>query len=283
VEQPFEFEYSTREPAGDLARIVEMVFFARGTVPYAREKIAPTGSTVAIVVFGDPIINTADNGEGSSVNSDTGFLIGPHDRPVINEPTGETHVVGIVTTPVGCHSVFGVHPSEIRGDLVPIDSVWPAVDEMRALVGEGGTSDEKLARIEEFIHRNLTPPDHGLDRCAAAVAALEADPTRPVADIADELGISHGHLDREFTRIVGLTPRALSRLLRMRAMLAGLDVRGEVAWADLAHELGWFDQAHLIRDFKRHTGVTPQDYLEAQRAVYSPVEPGDAAGFVPEM
>ena len=68
----------------------------------------------------------------------------------------------------------------------------------------------------------------------------------------------------------------------MRRLLAGLDVRGAVAWADLSAELGWYDQAHLIRDFKRHTGVSPTTYLKAQRATYTDVEAGDAAGFVPE-
>ena len=68
----------------------------------------------------------------------------------------------------------------------------------------------------------------------------------------------------------------------MRRLLAGLDVRGAIAWADLSAELGWYDQAHLIRDFRRHTGVSPSAYLAAQRANFTPVEGDHAAGFVPE-
>lgn len=79
-----------------------------------------------------------------------------------------------------------------------------------------------------------------------------------------------------------MSPRALARLLRLQRLLAGIDVGGDIEWADLAVELGWFDQAHLIRDFKRHTGVTPTRYLAAQRSTYMPIQAGDAAGFVPE-
>jgi AraC-like DNA-binding protein len=69
----------------------------------------------------------------------------------------------------------------------------------------------------------------------------------------------------------------------MRRLLEQIDVYGSVEWAEKAAELGWFDQAHLIRDFKRHTGVTPSQYLAAQRATYDQTEAATAAGFVPEV
>ena len=82
--------------------------------------------------------------------------------------------------------------------------------------------------------------------------------------------------------MVGLSPRTLARILRMRRLLEVIDVYGSVGWADRAVELGWSDQAHLIRDFKRHTGVTPSQYLTAQRSTYDRAEAATAAGFVPE-
>lgn len=69
----------------------------------------------------------------------------------------------------------------------------------------------------------------------------------------------------------------------MRGLLERIDVGTSVPWIELAAELGWFDQAHLIRDSERRTGVTPSVYVEAQRALYSPTESGEAAGLVPEM
>jgi methylphosphotriester-DNA--protein-cysteine methyltransferase len=105
---------------------------------------------------------------------------------------------------------------------------------------------------------------------------------RPIADIAADLGVSHGHLDRQFTDQVGLSPRTLARILRMRRLLDHIDVYETVAWADLAVELGWFDQSHLIRDFQRHTGVTPAEYAAAQRSAYDREEAAASAGFVPD-
>ncbi len=64
----------------------------------------------------------------------------------------------------------------------------------------------------------------GLERCERAVALLTEDPVRPIGDIAATLGVSHGHLDREFTRIVGLSPRRLARLLRVDRLLEAIDI-----------------------------------------------------------
>ena len=279
---PFEFDFVTRTPEQPLARFVAMLWYARGTVPYTREKIAPTGSSVAVLVLGDPIRHTPNNGDGVTLHARRGFLTGPHDRPVINEPTGETFAVGIVGTPVGCQAIFGVRPSRLRGQVVDLESAWPAASKLRSELLQCKHSREMLDVVEGHLRENHDPSIPGLDRCEQAVAMLEDEPTRPIADIAAELGVSHGHLDREFTRVVGSSPRSLARILRLRRLLAGLDVRGDVAWAELASELGWFDQAHLIRDFKRHTGVTPSQYIAAQRSAFTPAQSEDAPGFVPE-
>jgi AraC-like DNA-binding protein len=266
-----------------MRRYVESIWFARGTVPYARERIAPTGSTVAVMVLGDAIIETPDDGHGQALRAQRGFLIGPHDRPVINEPTGETFAVGIVCTPVGCTPALGVVPGAVRSRVVDLESTWPAATDLRARLLDGGDPSGMLAMVERYLAGSAQPSIVGFDRCQRAVAMLETDPTRPVADIAAALDISHGHLDREFTRIVGLGPRVLARLLRMRRLLEAIDVAGDVPWAGVAAELGWFDQAHLIRDFRRHTGVTPTQYVAAQRAAFAPRDLGSAAGFVPQV
>jgi AraC-like DNA-binding protein len=277
----FAFDFRARQPAA-LRRFVASIWYARGHVPYARERIAPTGSTVAVFVLGDPIVQIPDDGAGSSLRAHRGFLVGPHDRPTINAPTGETYAVGIVTTPIGCEAVFGVRPSDVRGQVVTLERAWPAAGPLRrALVAERDP-DAMLDLVEAHLRRSHDASVVGLERCERAVARLAEEPTTSIADIAQDVGLSHGHLVRELTRVVGLTPRVLARLLRMRRLLAYIDVGADVHWAELAAQLDWFDQAHLIRDFKRHTGVTPTQYLRAQRAAFTAEQARGSPGFVPE-
>ena len=273
-----DFEFTQRTPAGPLARYVESIWHARGQIPYARERIAPTGSTVAGIVLGPPIQQTP--ADGAPFLAATGFLIGPHDRPLTNEPTGRTDCVGVVTTPVGCRAVFGVDPAPLRGRVVDLGTAWRAAPALRAELLSDGDPASMLDRTEAVLRAGLDETDRGLDRCATAVAALEEAPARSIADLAADLGISHGHLDREFTRVVGLSPRTLARVLRVRRLLEQIDVQDRVAWTRLAADLGWYDQAHLVRDVTRHTGVPPSAYVAAQRRFLDPdvLSPG----FVPE-
>jgi AraC-like DNA-binding protein len=268
-----EFAFETRRPSAS-ARFVESIWYARGRIDYQRERIAPTGSTVAVLVLGDPIRVTA--GAGPALIAQEGFLLGPHDRPIVNEPLGETHCFGVVTTPVGCRAVFGFRPFPVRGAAVDLAAVWPGAAALRRELLATGSLDV-LARALS----GAADPGPAVSRCERAVAALEDDPLRPIAGLAAELGVSHGHLDREFTEIVGLSPRTLSRILRMRALLAAIDVYAPVPWTSLASAYGWFDQSHFIRDFRRHTGVTPSAYVAAQRAAFTPEQA--APGFTPEM
>ena len=275
------FEYVPRRVGGETGRFVELVWFARGRITGVRERIAPTGSTVAAVVLGDPIRRTPV-GEGAALLAEEGFLIGPHDRPIVNEPQGETFCVGIVTTPVGCRPALGLAPATLRGRVMDLLRAWPKALGLRRELMTCRTPAEALDVVEAALATPEPFDRHAFERCEAAVQQLSAEPTRPVTDIAAGLGVSHGYLDRQFTEQVGLSPRTLARILRMRRLLEEIDVYGSVGWADKAAELGWFDQAHLIRDFKRHTGVTPSEYLAAQRATYNRTEAATSAGFVPE-
>ncbi|MET0998186.1 MAG: helix-turn-helix domain-containing protein [Marmoricola sp.] len=273
------FEYLTRQPGGGTARFVELIWFARGRITGASELIAPTGSTVAAVVLGDPIRLTPHGG-GESLVADTGFLIGPHDRPVVNQPLGETYCIGIVTTPVGCRPALGLPPASLRGRVLDLVDAWPRASALRDAL-DSRTPEEALDVVEEALSRPEPFDGNALARCEAAIEALVADPARPVADVAAGLGVSHGHLDRQFAEQVGLSPLTLARILRLRELLDHIDVYESVAWANWATRLGWFDQAHLIRDFKRHTGVTPTESAAAQRSTYDRAEAATSAGFVP--
>lgn len=107
-----ESETFFRPATGALSGYVETFWAANGILEDTRELIAPTGSTVAALILGPPILQGKPGGE--AVTMTRGFLIGPHERPIINQPTGRTFAVGLVTAPFGCESVLESH---LTGEL----------------------------------------------------------------------------------------------------------------------------------------------------------------------
>lgn len=278
----FPFEFYSLDPGEALKPYIESIWYAKGTVPYVQEKIAPTGTMVAIFILGDPIEQTSISPPNSPVQSSKGLLIGPHDGPITNRPLGETHAVGIVATAVGAERLFGIRPATLRGKIVKLLDVWSPSKDLRNLLLAQNDGQNKTMLIEKYFNQNLGPETAGEGLCRKVVSILESNPRTPISDIAKKFEIEDSSLIRTFTRVVGLSPRNLSNLMRMRNLLSRLDVTKQIDWTTVALDNGWFDQAHFINSFKRHTGCTPTQYITAQRTILNPDEAGEAAGFVPE-
>jgi len=82
-----------------------------------------------------------------------------------------------------------------------------------------------------------------------------------ITRLADEIGISHKHLLREFDRCVGLRPKAFARVCAFQRVIQWVGWKREIDWADAAVRCGYYDQAHLIREFRAFSSFTPGRYL----------------------
>ena len=84
--------------------------------------------------------------------------------------------------------------------------------------GAAGTVTGSMHLVEAAGKRILL--DCGLFQGPRAEARMRNMVLPDAIKSIDAVILSHGHLDREFTRVVGLSPRALTRILRMRRLLA---------------------------------------------------------------
>ena len=76
--------------------------------------------------------------------------------------------------------------------------------------------------------------------------------------------ISRRQLTRKFSSTIGLSPKQLSKTIRLQASLKTLLTQKVTKFTDLAYENEYFDQAHFIKDFKAFTGLTPKEFYGDQ-------------------
>ena len=82
-----------------------------------------------------------------------------------------------------------------------------------------------------------------------------------IKELADTLYISQDAFEKRFRRVVGVSPKQFSYIIRMRSILrSGLRVQ---TLTGAAFDAGYFDQPHFNKDFKLFTGLTPTDFVKS--------------------
>jgi AraC-like DNA-binding protein len=159
---------------------------------------------------------------------------------------------------------------------VSLDTFAASTEDMSDVLGCG-------AEVSRLMERLYVAPNHGrriawvedffLDRLSGAVpdtlveAALQridqaGSPLR-VDELASWMGLSQSALERRFRKTIGVAPKRIMSLVRVkRAIQIGV-ARHDLAM--VAYEAGYYDQSHFIHEFSRVTGQTPGRYFEARR------------------
>jgi AraC-like DNA-binding protein len=83
-----------------------------------------------------------------------------------------------------------------------------------------------------------------------------------VQALANLSGLSLRQFERRFKRVVGLSPKRVTRFVRFEAVRNRLLQVGLPHPNALAHEFGYTDESHFIRDFKSLAACTPNDFIQ---------------------
>ena len=82
--------------------------------------------------------------------------------------------------------------------------------------------------------------------------------------LSSQCNLSTKQLQRTFIKTIGVTPKTLCRIMRVRATINAitkLQPTKEVNLAELAFDMHYSDQSHMCRDFRLLTGYTPASFL----------------------
>ena len=114
----------------------------------------------------------------------------------------------------------------------------------------------RLRLLQGLLRR--APPLTRSARARRLAALVDAHGGRlRVEAFADALGLHVRSLERLAGAELGIAPKRLARLVRLRGVLARLHAGEAGSLAALAADCGYADQAHLTRDLKALTGRLP--------------------------
>ena len=241
-------------------------FLRRGYVGYHELRPPPRRREVAydaivmVINLGSPIGVDAWGPGGS-------FVAGLHDRASVTAHGPGQLGIQVDLEPVGAALLLGVPMGELARQIVALEELVPA--ELIERLRDAADWETRFAVLDGFLLGRLrdaaAPPRP--DVAFAWSRLHQSHGAIGIAALCAELGCSRRHLAGRFAHDVGLSPKAVARVLRFRRVIELLHAGGTIGPArlgDVAAAAGYYDQPHLNREFRELAGVTPGAYLAAR-------------------
>jgi AraC-like DNA-binding protein len=156
-----------------------------------------------------------------------------------------------------------IYESELDPLLQKLQSVFASFDDAEILSTE---QKEALKDAVSVLYQNLSMAEaQGDAGLLHAQKLLVSSPENsfPVDLLAREVCISPYHLIRSFKRQFGLTPHQFQ--IQNRVRKAQHLLRSNSNITEVALAAGFCDQSHFDKCFEKIVGMTPSEYLSAQR------------------
>jgi AraC-like DNA-binding protein len=197
--------------------------------------------------------------DGNTIIQPRCFVFGQITAPLDIEPTGRTSIFSVRFNPDGFTPFTSLAPAMMENRAVPLvelfDEEGPALEQG---ILEAGSTQSRIRLVEQFLLKKLSTPE-AVDRIVKAAVELmmQLKGNISVDALSDQLNTHRRQLERKFSSIIGLSPKQLSKMIRMQSTLKMLANDRVTSLTSLAYEGEYYDQAHFIKDFKEFTGVTP--------------------------
>ena len=254
--------YQTFEAHSDLTTLVKCYWTLESSKEDTpeRQTIVPDGCMEMIFHYGDLYKQHLEN--GNSIIQPKCFVIGQLTRPLKIEPTGETGIFSVRFQPNGSLPFTTIPIKEMENTAVSLEKLYGKDGtkiEQKILTADS-TSD-RIKLVETFLFSQLTDTKT-IDRIikSSVETILSANGQLSVDELSKQTNINRRQLERKFSSVIGLSPKQLSKTIRLQATLKMLLNKKFTSLTALAYENEYYDQAHFIKDFKEMTGFTPKEF-----------------------
>ena len=254
--------YQTFEPSKELDSFVKCYWTLESPEEEnpQRQRIVPDACIEMIFHYGDLYKQYTAN--GNSIIQPRCFVIGQLTQPLEIKPTGETGIFSVRFHPEGFMPFATIPIKEMDDKAISLEQLFRKDGaEIEKNILDAESTTERIRLVEVFLLQRLADTNT-IDRIVQSTVEtiLTANGQVSVEELSKQINISRRQLERKFSSAIGLSPKQLSKTIRLQATLKILLNKQFTSLTSLAYEGEYYDQAHFIRDFKEFTGLTPKDF-----------------------
>jgi AraC-like DNA-binding protein len=254
-------------PDPRLSGLVASIWYGEGSVSYERDRILPSGQSQLLINLGPPQYRIDAGPPERRVAFRDVWYSSLQQGPIDTEAPHGNALLGIAFHAHGAYPWLGAELAEVREQVLPLaELIGNSVLALRERLLNVSDVAQRFGLVQQWVVARMS------DRQVVHPAVLwslrqlnQSQGRSTIAQLAMETGYSRKHLVELFQRQVGMSPKALARVLRFRGALTLLQGASSVPWAALADQCGYYDQAHLSNEFRAFTGLAPGDFVRKQQ------------------
>lgn len=250
------------KPNIDLADFVKCYWTLESSKDKTPQKntIIPDGTMKLIFHYGDLYWHHPQN--GTPFLQPRCFLIGQLTQPYVVEPVGDTGTFVVRFHPNGFLPFSTLPIKEMENTAIPLEQLFgKESEELEKSILTATSTTQRISIIESFLLNRLADKKLIDQIVKVAIETISTGNGQlSIDEISKQTNQNRRLLARKFSSKVGLSPKQLSKIIRLQAALKTLLTKDVSRLTNLAYENEYFDQAHFIKDFKEFTGLTPKEF-----------------------
>lgn len=170
----------------------------------------------------------------------------------------------VVFQPNGIHQLLGIPAHEFHDSIIPVEDVF----------------DQKIIELQEkLLEQNNQARVNLLNLFFRSIIASKPSSNQflingslnfiinkkglfSIKELVEYTGYTERHLERKFKECIGLNPKKFGNVIRLHHFLKLLKNKPDhTNLTTICYDAGFSDQSHLIKEFRKHTGITPTEYV----------------------
>lgn len=177
--------------------------------------------------------------------------------------TGSINWMVVVLQPYGAYHLWGVPADALFNCFFPAEEVLKhRMDEITNALMRVTQLSERVQLLDTFFLQQINKckaPDPVIIQAVDHIVQHEG--AMSVTLLLQFLYVTERTLERKFKHAVGITPKRFIDIARLNVSAKRMQrMNKNQSLARVAYDSGYFDQAHFIKDFRKFTGFTPQQY-----------------------
>lgn len=265
--------YQTYPPHPDLASVVKCYWILE--VPSMpdppKQRIVPDGCIEMIFSFGDGVKRFWSESEYSIQSR--AMILGQIVEPMYIQPIGYVNSFAVRFYPYGFANFVDVSLKDLANKETHLHHLFDsdASNKLYKSIEHANSTEERIALVEAFLLEKLHARNTIDEIVKTTIDATFRTSGTSIRNIVNMEGIKRRQLERKFIQKIGVSPKQLSKVIRLQSALRMLLSQTGEKLTQIAYDSDYYDQAHFIKDFREFTGSSPKEFLGDSQMILSSI------------